>query len=57
MLLHADAGGGLTWASVFTIDSGSNGTTLGDLQESYLPALGAGWTTQDLSKLFKVPTV
>jgi hypothetical protein len=56
-LLHADTSGGLTWTSVFTVDSGAGGTVAGDLQESYLPALGAGWTTQDLSKLYQVPTV
>jgi Alpha-L-arabinofuranosidase B, catalytic len=43
-LLHYAPSGGLTWTSVFTIDSGSN-----DLQETYLPAIGGSWTTQNLS--------
>ncbi|HUN35890.1 MAG TPA: hypothetical protein VMU95_28160 [Trebonia sp.] len=43
-LLHYAPNDGLTWTSVFTIDSGSN-----DLQETYLPAIGSSWSTQDLS--------
>ncbi|HTU75365.1 MAG TPA: arabinofuranosidase catalytic domain-containing protein [Trebonia sp.] len=43
-LLHYAPNDGLTWTSVFTIDSGSN-----DLQETYLPAIGGTWSSQDLS--------
>jgi len=46
------------YTSVYTVDAGGEpGVTAGDLQETFLPALGAGWTTQDLSKLYQVPTV
>ena len=38
------------WTSVYTADAGS-----GDLQETYLPALGDGWTTQNLSANFGTP--
>ncbi len=38
------------WTSVYTADSGS-----GDLQETYLPAIGDGWTTQNLSANFGTP--
>ena len=43
-LVHYDTSGGLTWTSVFTIDGGSH-----DLQETWLPAIGASWSTQNLS--------
>jgi hypothetical protein len=43
-LVHYAPNGGLTWTSVYTIDYG-----YGDLQESYLPAIGDSWTTQDLT--------
>jgi Alpha-L-arabinofuranosidase B, catalytic len=49
VLLHADAIDNLTWTSVFTIDPSA------DLQETYLPALGKGWTTQDLSAKYGTP--
>ncbi len=49
VLLHADAIDNLTWTSVFTIDPSA------DLQETYLPALGQGWTTQDLSAKYGTP--
>jgi hypothetical protein len=39
------------YVSVYTIDHGSE-----DLQETYLPALGAGWATQDLTKMTGLPT-
>ena len=42
-LLHYDTGGGLTWTSVYSIDDSGN------LWESYLPAMGDSWTSQDLS--------
>ena len=51
VLLHADAIGALTWTSVFTVDPNA------DLQETYLPAIGAGWTTQDLSAKYGTPPV
>ena len=51
VLLHYDTSGGLTWTSVFTIDTND------DVQETYLPALGAGWTTQDLTTTYKVPAL
>jgi hypothetical protein len=38
------------WTSVYTADAGS-----GDLQETYLPAIGDGWTTQNLSANFGTP--
>lgn len=43
-LVHYDTSGALTWTSVYTIDSGSN-----DLQETWLPAIGGSWATQNLS--------
>jgi hypothetical protein len=49
-LLHPDATGDLTWTSVYTLDSST-----GHLQETYLPAIGDGWTTQDLSALYGTP--
>jgi hypothetical protein len=42
-LLHYDTGGGLTWTSVYSIDDSGN------LWETYLPAMGDSWTSQDLS--------
>jgi hypothetical protein len=42
-LVHYAANGGLTWTSVFTIDGASS-----QLQETYLPAIGDPWTTQEL---------
>jgi hypothetical protein len=38
------------FTSVFTVDAGS-----GDLQETYLPQIGGGWTTQDLSQKYGTP--
>ena len=46
-LLHYDTDGGLTWTSVYTIDSGGSQTN--HLQETYLPAIGDNWTSQDLT--------
>jgi hypothetical protein len=51
VLLHADAIGALTWTSVFTVDPDA------DLQETYLPAIGDSWTTQDLSAKYGTPPV
>jgi hypothetical protein len=54
-LLHYDTSGGLTWASVYTVDSGSN-----DLQETYLPDAGFpgdSWVTQNLSSIYHTPAV
>jgi Alpha-L-arabinofuranosidase B, catalytic len=49
-LLHPNASGDLTWTSVYTIDESSN-----DLQETYLPAIGDPWTTQNLSANYGTP--
>ncbi len=49
-LIHPDTTGGLTWTSVYTIDSN------GDLQETYLPAIGDAWATQNLSTKYGTPT-
>ena len=48
-LLHPDASGLFTYASVYTVDSG------GDLQETYLKAIGDSWKTQDLSANYGTP--
>jgi hypothetical protein len=50
-LVHYDESGGKTWTSVFTID-GNNG----HLDETYLPAVGQPWVTQDLSHTYQTPT-
>jgi hypothetical protein len=42
-LVHYDTSGGLTWTSVYSVDDSGN------LWETYLPAMGDSWTTQDLS--------
>jgi hypothetical protein len=47
-LVHYDTSGGLTFTSLYNLDSGSDIT--GDLQETYLPAIGDSWSTQDLTK-------
>jgi hypothetical protein len=49
-LLHYDTGGGLTWTSVFT-----RNVSNGDQQETYLPAMGDSWFTQDLTKQYGTP--
>jgi hypothetical protein len=49
-LLHLDTNGDFTWTSVYTIDSSSS-----DLQETYLPAIGDSWTTQNLSANYGTP--
>jgi hypothetical protein len=51
-LVHYAANGGLTWTSLYTVDSGSD-----DLQETYLPAMGDSWTTQNLSANYGTPAV
>jgi hypothetical protein len=51
-LLHDDTNGNLTWTSVYTVDSSN-----GHLQETYLPAIGDSWTTQDLSANYGTPPV
>ena len=43
------------YTSVYTIDAGDSTHTKGDLQETYLPALGGPWYTQDLSKEVGTP--
>jgi hypothetical protein len=50
-LLHPDANGNLTWTSVYTLDAAG-----GDLQETYLPAIGDSWTTQNLSAEYGTPS-
>ncbi|HEY2277699.1 MAG TPA: arabinofuranosidase catalytic domain-containing protein [Streptosporangiaceae bacterium] len=37
------------YTSVYTVDGGNGGTKIGDLQETYLPAMSDSWSTQDLS--------
>ena len=51
-LLHPNSNGALTWTSVYTVDSASS-----HLQETYLPAIGDSWTTQDLSANYGTPPV
>jgi hypothetical protein len=51
-LLHPDTSGALTYTSVYSVDSSSN-----DLQETYLPAIGDAWTTQNLSANYGTPPV
>jgi hypothetical protein len=50
VLVHPNASGAMTWTSVYTIDSSK-----GDLQETYLPAIGDSWTTQNLSANYGTP--
>jgi hypothetical protein len=46
------------WVSVYTDDqSGASNGESGDLQETYLPAIGDSWTTQDLSTNSHIPQV
>ena len=52
VLLHYDTNSGLTWTSVYSVDSSDN-----DLQETYLPAIGGAWTSQDLTQKYSVPPV
>lgn len=40
------------WTSVYSVDASN-----GDLQETYLPALGDAWSTQDLSTNYGTPAV
>jgi hypothetical protein len=52
-LVHYGTDGGLTWASVFTIDSSNS-----HLQETYLPDAGFpgdSWKSQDLSANYQTP--
>jgi hypothetical protein len=51
-LLHYDTSGGLTWTSVYTFDQAD-----GDLQETYLPAIGDPWSTQNLSTKYGTPAL
>jgi hypothetical protein len=50
VLLHPAPSGSLTWTSVYTLDNSSD-----DLQETYLPAIGDAWTTQNLSANYGTP--
>ncbi len=43
------------YVSVYTIDAGDSTHAQGDLQETFLPFIGAGWLTQDLSTEFGTP--
>jgi len=52
VVVHPDPSGALTWTSVFTINHLDN-----DLQETYLPAIGDNWTTQDLNYYAQAPPV
>jgi hypothetical protein len=52
-LVHYAPNGGLTWTSLFTIDAAS--PAAGHLQETYLPAIGDPWTTQDLTAMTSGP--
>ena len=52
VLLHPDATGALTWTSVFTVDEFSD-----HLKETYLPALGDKWISQDLTGNYHTPPV
>jgi hypothetical protein len=47
------------YTSVYTVDTtnAADGSTLGDLQETYLPNIGVGWNTQNLSVKYQVPLV
>jgi hypothetical protein len=56
-LLHYDTSGGLTWTSVYSFDRGSGSVGVGDLQETYLPAIGGSWSTQDLTNLYGAPAI
>ncbi|WP_240124266.1 arabinofuranosidase catalytic domain-containing protein [Streptomyces sp. MUM 136J] len=51
-LLHFDTSGGLTWTSLFSVDGSNN-----HLQETYLPAIGQSWVTQDLIDKYGTPPV
>jgi hypothetical protein len=51
-LVHYAANGGLTWTSLYTVDTASD-----HLQETYLPAIGGSWTSQDLTQKYGVPNV
>jgi hypothetical protein len=51
-LVHYDTSGGLTWTSLFSVDSSNS-----HLQESYLQAIGQSWVTQDLSDKYGTPPV
>jgi hypothetical protein len=49
-LVHYAANGGLTWTSVYTVDTPPAADPIAeDIQETYLPAIGPGWTTQNLT--------
>jgi len=47
----ATGAGASGYSSVFTADSAN-----GHLQESYLPYIGDGWSTQDLSAKYGTPS-
>ena len=43
------------YTSVYTVDAGDSTHATGDLQETYLPAIGDAWSTQDLSAKYQAP--
>ncbi|WP_194925869.1 hypothetical protein [Catenulispora pinisilvae] len=49
-LVHPDANQAMTYASVYSLDAGSN-----QLQETYLSAIGSPWRTQSLSIGYGTP--
>ncbi|MCS0603501.1 endonuclease/exonuclease/phosphatase family protein [Streptomyces sp. LP11] len=49
-LVHYDANGGLTWTSVYTVNSDDN-----HLSETYLSGIGASWITQDFTTTYHTP--
>jgi hypothetical protein len=45
------------FTSVYTVDAATSNSALGDLQETYLPAIGDQWVTQNLSVKYTTPLV
>jgi hypothetical protein len=52
VLEHADTTGALTWTSLYTVNSSND-----DLEETYLPGIGANWVAQDLTAKYGTPPV
>jgi hypothetical protein len=48
-LVHYDFNGALTWTSLFTVDAAND-----DLRETYLPAIGDNWITQNLTQNYPI---
>jgi len=51
-VLHYDTNGAQTYTSIYTVDQGTD-----DLQETYLPSIGANWITQDFTTKYGTPAV